>query len=545
MQGIRKTGPRGAFGKAAAWLVLSWLGAGEAGSALSWPGCEDLKESEFRKVDFVTRTSDPTLAEPLKMTFDMDASGNTDVYFAERPGSVKRFSFATGTVTLVGKVATTTASEDGLTGIVLDPGFKANRRLYLFYSSGPEFRLSRFTLAGNLTLDMASEVVVLRVPSQRGKVHTGGSMFFDAYGDLWLSVGDNGAGEAGPANSNDLRGAVLRIHPRDDGSYSIPKGNWKETLTGYSAADLQKVRPEIYVKGVRNAYTIGVDPVRRWLVWGDVGPDVPQTGLTTEEHNLVTKPGFMGWPYFAGANRVLTGGKVPSAPVNDAAGNTGLVNLPPAVPATRPYFRSTAMTGPIYRYDGDSPSRIKLPPHLHRKWLMADYRAALIPGQAGRWFAAGTVDEAGNGLVGALEPFLPPGMAFNRIVDAQVGPDGALYVVNYAGWYSTSPQTHLSRVEYTGACRPTEPKLERPAPTRAGPLPAIQGARLDGADLVLSGAGGHRVTLVDAKGKVLAARQGRGSARYTFPEASRAGLCFLRVVTSEGAWTRSLARLDP
>ena len=58
------------------------------------------------------------------------------------------------------------------------------------------------------------------------------------------------------ANTNDLRGKILRIRVKDDGSYEIPEGN-------LFAPGTAKTRPEIYVMGDRNPYRISVfiDPV--------------------------------------------------------------------------------------------------------------------------------------------------------------------------------------------------------------------------------------------------------------------------------------------
>lgn len=188
-----------------------------ASAELTWPGCSALQPSDFRMVRLVGKsavnspvTVDASLNEPIKLALDPAADGGVDVYWVERKGAVKRYSTVTRAVSLLGKLNPAFDNEDGLVGIALDPAFKTNRWLYLYYSSGPEFRVSRFTL-GAAALDMASEAVVLRIPSDRAKDHSGGAMAFDAYGDLWISVGDNSAGERGTGNSNDMRGSILRI----------------------------------------------------------------------------------------------------------------------------------------------------------------------------------------------------------------------------------------------------------------------------------------------------------------------------------------------
>ncbi len=58
------------------------------------------------------------------------------------------------------------------------------------------------------------------------------------------------------ANTNDLRGKVLRIKPKANGGYAIPRGNLFPVGT-------PKTRPEIYAMGLRNPFRIEVDPQHR------------------------------------------------------------------------------------------------------------------------------------------------------------------------------------------------------------------------------------------------------------------------------------------
>ena len=97
-------------------------------------------------------------------------------------------------------------------------------------------------------LDPATEQELLRVEADRGICcHAGGAIDFDADGNLYLSTGDdsnpfasdgyaplderttrNPAYDAqrSSANTNDLRGKVLRITPDPTAaSYTVPDGN--------------------------------------------------------------------------------------------------------------------------------------------------------------------------------------------------------------------------------------------------------------------------------------------------------------------------------
>jgi cytochrome c len=459
-----------------------------------YPGCDDVTNTGFKYETLVQRgqASDPALDEPLKMAFDMDASGVVDVYYVERKGKAKVFKGASGTSAVIGTfevAGATGVREEGLLGVALDPAFKSNRWIYFFYtpSSPSVYRLSRFTLAGP-SLDMASEKILMQFPHDKGGCcHNGGAMTFDAYGDLWVSTGGNGSNQGGPINENnvsyseedgssntaDLRGGVLRIHPDDSPmGYSIPKGNFGDWFASKTAdpalaaqyRDTALVKPELFIKGSRNPYTMTVDPVRRWVMTGDVGPD---NGAQMEEHNLYKTPAFGGWPYFAGKNLAYQGGKNAAAPSNTSKWNKGMKILPPATPSIRSYGTATAITGPIYRYDGDLASKVKLPPHFQRKWFIAEFEQ--------NWIRMVTLDDAGEKIL-KEEPIFQNRTWSNPIALEQ-GPDGALYVINYSGYFNATSGTSIVRISYTGDCRPALPKLEAPLPNPISLFRPGQGLR--------------------------------------------------------------------
>lgn len=471
---------------------------------VSWtyPGCPAVTDADF-KVDTLLRRGlapDPQLAEPDKLAFDMDSEGNVDVYFTEiRPGNIKRYNAKTKTVTTLAKLPVWTGPysspennkganvEEGATGIALDPDFKTNGWIYVHWSPASQnvFRISRFKVANN-AINLADEKIILQFESQRSMCcHTGGAMAFDAYGDLWIAQGANGGNvrgrmgttapiigidevekykseEWGASSTKGLRGGFLRIHPTPDGKYTIPAGNFGEYFYNQTKdakyLDTSKVAPEIYIKGTRNNYSMALDPVRRWVLWGDVGPD-ELTAAQREEFNLRKSPGFEGWPYFVGNNVKFAGNQNPATPANNSKWNTGLATLPAARAATKlpdafmSRMGTSPISGPLYLYDGDSPSKVKLPPHFNRKWFVTDYTA-------GKLFIF-DVDPEGTQVTG-FQPFLGA-IEFKGPVDFRQGPDGALYIVNYGFVnFSTSSQTSIMRISYTGACRPTEPRLEVP-----------------------------------------------------------------------------------
>ena len=546
-------------------LALGSL-ATSAHSALTWSGCSDLTDADFKVTTLVSHSD--TIAEPMKMAFDLlagpgeDAKGKVDVYFTERYGKLRKFDSQTGKVLTLGTFRLTIdgSSSEGLMGIALDPSFKTNHWVYLYYTfkstTESSWRISRFTLdAANAHMDMASEKVVLSIPIKIGTQHPGGAIQFDAYGDLWIGTGNGmlvGA-DAYPIwsspNTNDLRGKILRIHPKPDGTYSIPDGN----LFPVGKYPAEKTRPEIYVMGSRNPYTITLDPVRRWLTWGDVGPDEidmdgnPINGSKaatdkTEEYDLTTVPGNFGYPFFAGA-KTLKAGMNAARPVIPAGSNwngvtPGLDTLPPAIAPIYPYPRACAITGPIYRYDGDLNSSIKMPPHFHRKWLVTDFNGA------NNVFAF-TLSDDGKTIT-AKDPVFTK-IPFNAPLDFQVGPDGAFYVNGYAGYRSTLNSTSIFRIEYTGTCRPLLPKLETTAIALArgraggtGPEIGVLPGRV--LSLEVKSAGAFSLRLYDLAGKPLAARNGMGTMQVTLGEARGAGVYLLSVSGPEGSRTLKLVR---
>ncbi|MDB5051080.1 MAG: hypothetical protein JWO30_4151, partial [Fibrobacteres bacterium] len=537
-----------------------------AHSALTWPGCKDLTDADFSVTTLVSRSVDK-IAEPMKMAFDLlakpgeDAKGKVDVYFTERYGNLRKYDSRQNKVLTLGTVVTTVGggTSDGLLGIALDPAFKSNHWLYLYYTfkgaSETSWRVSRFALdAANEHLDMASEKAVLSIPIKIGSQHPGGAMQFDAYGDLWITTGNDMSGtDAYPvwssANTNDLRGKVLRIHPNPDGTYSSPATN----LFPAGKYPAGKTRPEIYVMGTRNPYSLSLDPVRRWATWGDVGPDDfdmdgkaingANSGTDkTEEYDLATVPGNYGYPFFSGA-KAMKSGIDPARPIIPAGTNwagypQGLDTLPPAIAPVFPIARGCVMTGPIYRYDGELNSSVKMPPHFNRKWFVTDFN-----GQ--NKVTAVTVSDDGKTKL-AQDPVFAK-IALKAPLDFQAGPDGAFYVSNYAGYRTVTDATSIVRIDYLGDCRPALPKVETtgiPEDRRGmrgrGPLVDV----LPGRELSIEvkSAGAFVVRLFNLSGKPVATRSGIGTVQITFGEARAAGVYILSVNGSEGFRTLKLFR---
>ena len=177
-----------------------------------------------------------TLANGLIQPMELSIARDGTVYFIEIDGKLKSLDRKTNEIKLVGEVKITTAQENGLIGMTLDPKFEQNRWIYLQYSPPdyPGQHISRFTIVDG-RLDLASEKLLLKFEEQRKECcHHAGSMMFGPDGNLYISTGDNTHPHAdsqgyapiderperapwdaqkSSANTSSLSGKVLRIRP--------------------------------------------------------------------------------------------------------------------------------------------------------------------------------------------------------------------------------------------------------------------------------------------------------------------------------------------
>lgn len=436
-------------------------------------------DANWRKVE---------LASGLGSPVSLAVAPSGQVFFIDLGGGVKIYNPSSGQTTVAANVPVFALGEDGLLAIALDPKFEQNQWVYLYFSpAGPNEvqRLSRFTMNGS-TLDLGSEKVLLEIPVNRVQIgesdgHSGGSLVFAPDGTLYVSTGDdtvpfesNGSApiderpgrarfdaQRSSSNTNDLRGKILRIKPENDGTYSIPAGN-------LFPADGSQGRPEIYILGSRNPYRMSVDPQTGWIYWGDVGPDAINDLANYgprgyDEINQARQPGNFGWPYVIADNKPyrdydfatgLSGPAFnPAAPQNTSPNNTGAINLPAAQSALiwYPYAVSsefpelgsggrTVMAGPVYNFNPASASPIKLPEYFDGTLIMFDWSR--------HQFWEAKLDGAGN-LLKINRIF--SGLSFVRPIDAEMGRDGGLYVLEWGTNFSGgNADAKLVRIEFTG-----------------------------------------------------------------------------------------------
>ncbi|MFT7031180.1 MAG: cytochrome c [Marinoscillum sp.] len=434
------------------------------------------EENRFVKEVFVDNLFEPTELEILP---------NGNLLFTQRRGAIKRYDFKTNKLSLFDSIPVHSNYEDGLMGIALDPDFAINKWLYLYYAPPgdvPVHFLSRFDYASS---GLSNEKIILKVDVQRDECcHTGGSIEFGPDRLLYLSTGDDtnpfdsdgyapidgrsdrSAWDArkSSANTNDLRGKILRIKPQPDGTYTVPAGNLFEDEDPLT-------RPEIYVMGCRNPYRIAVDSKRGWLFWGDVGPDANNDKESRgprghDEFNVALEAGNFGWPLFVADNKPYRAFDFetnasgdffdPEVPVNNSLYNTGLDTLPPANPAKiyYPYANSdifplvksggrNAMAGPVY-YSDEYVSGDKYSAFFDGRVFYFDWMRGFIF----------SLELDGSGNPTDWYPFMPS-TEFNNLIDMSFGPDGQLYFIEYGtGWFTQNKNARLGRLKYTGGNRP-------------------------------------------------------------------------------------------
>ncbi len=439
-------------------------------------GAEPLEPNRFEKEILVPSARD---------AIQMEVLPGGDVIFAEFWGALKRWEAKSGRVTTLGTVPTHAKGEVGLLGMAVARDFEKSGHVFALFCPAAKqdtMRVSRFTVKDG-RMEAASEAELLFWPYDTEHVyHMGGAVWMDAAGHLYIGNGDNCHWNPGlpqdirpdrknwdafrsAANSRDLRGKVLRIHPEPGGGYSIPKDNL--------FPDGKDGRAEIYAMGVRNPFRISVDDTTGTLYFGDVGPNVlPELGVNPagyEELNATKAAGNFGWPLFVGPNEALPlydfgsnkEGKRydPQSPENPSPRNTGIRKLPPAKPALIWYsnFASkefptlgsggrSIMAGPVYHFDRTNPSLLKLPEALDGRLFIYEWMR--------NWIQTVKLDTAGP----EIEQFLP-NWNLRRPVDLKIGPDGALYLIEYGDLWWENKDSRIARIVYRRGNRPPVARL--------------------------------------------------------------------------------------
>lgn len=461
-------------------MVPAWLAAlgGSWILGVAVPAVSVAADSNAGAPDRPSALRRTVLAEGLREPIALDVAADGRVVLAERQGRIVLWTGPDSPLQTIATLSVFSGPEDGLLGLALHPGFITNGWIFCYHGTPGvlENRLSRFTLSDG-RLDPGSQRILLRVPTRIPKPnHSGGGLAFDAAGHLYLGTGDYtyadrsegfapldhrpgqelNDSERTAANSADLRGKILRIHPEADGSYTLPEGN-------LVAPGDPKALPEIYAMGCRNPFRLSVDQVTGRLFWGDVGPDAPQPDPARgpagfDEFHVTRTAGNFGWPYFIADNRpyrrfdfaTRVSGEpwTVERPVNDSPFNTGRRELPPARPAFLWYPPGpsarwpevgsgprSAMAGPTFRFSADRARRGQLPMEWDGATFLFDWERG--------WILGAWLDEQDR-LV-RLKRLLPA-EKFRRPICLQSGPDGALYLIEWGSRWSDNTDSALVRI---------------------------------------------------------------------------------------------------
>jgi cytochrome c len=428
------------------------------------------------------------LVNGLNSPMTLEISDDGKIFYTElRTANLFMFDTKTGKNIIVHRFNVSTKGGTGLIGVTLDPGFSKNRWLYCYYAPPKAeepiiFNLSRFYVNEDYTLDLVSEKILLQVPVQENSgSHHGGDFAWDKDGNLYLSTGDSTTpfpsdgyaplderqekihysmdAQRSSANTNDFKGKILKIKPQPDGTYTIPEGNLFPVGT-------ENALPEIYVMGCRNPYRIAVNPLTSVVYWGEIGPDAGKDSIQGpkgyDEFNQAKKAGNFGWPYFVGDNQAYTkwdfttktaGSKYdPARPINESPNNTGLRELPPAMPALiwYPYEASkefpelglggrSAMVGQFYSFNKELKNPKKFPEYYNNTLFIFDWMR--------NWVMSLRFDEKEDLI--KIEPFMSDNGDFRRPIDMVFGKDGIMYMLEYGTIYGADNEdARLVKIEY-------------------------------------------------------------------------------------------------
>lgn len=226
------------------------------------------------------------------------------------------------------------SSEQGVLAIAFHPQWKKNRKFYLWWTStegkAREDRLSCFLLSDSddSVANPDSETPMIAQRDQASN-HNGGEIQFGPDGYLYVSIGDEGAGDDKFQNSQRIDknffSCILRLdvdrkagsiepnpHPssRPD-TYTIPADNPFVGATEFNGLPVKpaEVRTEFWAVGLRNPWRMSFDSATGKLWCGDVGQNLH------EEVDIIVRGGNYGWNVREGFYPFAKGQATPPKPV--------------------------------------------------------------------------------------------------------------------------------------------------------------------------------------------------------------------------------------
>jgi glucose/arabinose dehydrogenase len=203
--------------------------------------------------------------QPIDMAW---VPGSSKVFVTERSGAIRVLNNGRVLNKACGRLNVTTAGERGLLGIAVDPNFKNNKRLYVYYTNASpvQNRVARFKVVNN---DCRNRKVIVKGLASSSSYHNGGQLTF-AGGKLFVSVGE-AHDPARAQNTNSREGKILRINT--DGS--VPSGNPFDNA--------------VWSYGHRNPFGLTTKPGTQKIYSSENGPSCD------DEMNHIRKGRNYGW----------------------------------------------------------------------------------------------------------------------------------------------------------------------------------------------------------------------------------------------------------
>jgi aldose sugar dehydrogenase len=422
--------------------------------------------------------NDPNLklelvSEGLQLPTQMAFIGPNDILVLEKDtGIVKRIVNGTILEEPLLDVNVATAFERGLVGIAIAENYNETTQrnasiVYLYYTESEQDandvcsdtgscseengplgnRLYKYELVDN---KLVNPNLLVDLPASSGAVHNGGSILMGPDNNIYLPIGEVGY-QVGQISNNDDgpppdgRGGILRVTQQgeavgtqvdisDDNDDNDDNDSDENSIDGILGDEhpLNKY----YAYGIRNSFGIDFDPVTGKLWDTENGPGFG------DEINLV-EPGFNSgwnrvqgiWEYQLEAEEKLRevgknyyGGPVAPEQPDDLIDfdGKGKYSTPEfiwnqTVGVTSVKFLDTDKLGIDYQNDmfvGDVHNG-----NLYHFDLSEDRNQLILDGPL-KDRIANNQDELQNAILGH---------GFNGITDIEVGPDGYLYVLSYAG----------------------------------------------------------------------------------------------------------------
>ncbi len=345
-----------------------------------------------------------------------------------------------------------TSSECGLIGMAFDPSFAVNGHVYFFVTvSSTEQRIYRLTASGNS--GTAQTTIVPGLPT-RGVNHDGGAVGFGPDGKLYWAIGDLGNFTGVDADLVSLAAKVGRAH-RDG---TTPNDN--PFFDGGGPND-----DRIWARGLRNPYTFTFQPSTGALWVNSVGTSYEQVfvvrrgdhaGYNDYENNqpagfitpvVVYRTNNTDSRQIAGAGATRSGGTATfttnvahgfrlgghvtvAGVTNTSFNGTGYVT---AVPTPTQF--SIAQAGPNATSGFGTATTLNIGgaitggTFLDSSAVPAAYRGNFFFSD----YNSGRIERVTLGAGNVVTSVDHWASAFTNPIDLDVGPDGALYYVNFAG----------------------------------------------------------------------------------------------------------------